>query len=280
MIDTHSHLNFEVFSNDWEEVVSRAFSVGVEKMVVVGTNLETSTKAVDMAQSNPALYAAVGIHPHHAKHYRDNGAALVPDMLALETLARRQKVVAVGEIGLDYHVYENSDRYSDVTIDERLIQLQRQLFKAQLGIAQKLEKPVIVHSRKAKREVLELIEQVGENNNQRLSGVFHCFEGGKTFAREIIQAGLHISFTGNVTYEEGKGNVSLEVPLNRLLLETDCPYMIPRPERDQKRPDGDFLRSEPRHVKIIGQFHAKIRGVSEKEVFKQTTDNAQALFGI
>lgn len=240
-IDTHSHVNFKAFESDWKKVVERAVAAGVEKMIVVGADLASSKRAVELAQEHPALYAAVGIHPHHATGIK-----------SIKNLARQPRVVAIGEIGLDYHVYK-ATRYKLQDINK---ELQRRVFEAQLQMAQEMNKPVIIHSREAGEEVLEIARGA--------RGVFHCFGGSKKYLKRILEAGFYVGFTGQITYVPDRAMVAREVPPERLLLETDCPYMAPfREER----------RSEPRDVTIIGQFLGE-------RVEQATTANAHELFGI
>jgi TatD DNase family protein len=280
MIDTHSHLNFKAFSDDWKEVVERAKAQGVTKIIMVGTDIESSSKAVEMAQQDPVLFASVGIHPHHALKFKNQISNIKNDLETLEALIQKPRVVAVGEIGLDYHIYAKS-KYKkakikiEEEIDPELLVIQRQLFQAQLALAHTHAKPVIVHSRKAKEEVLDALVAFNRTSQTPLKGVFHCFEGGKKMAKRVIEAGFLVSFTGNITYDHGRAEVSKTIPLDKIMLETDCPYMTPAPERVV----GEVLRSEPRHVKIIGLYHAELRGLSAEEVYKQTTKNAERLFG-
>ena len=281
MIDTHTHLNFIVFKNDWREVVERANKEGVEKMIVVGTNLESSKKAIDMAEEVDCLFASVGIHPHHAKKFLNNAKfsddSIAKELIEIEKLIIHPKVVAVGEIGLDKHVYRNSKAYEDVSVSENLMNVQRDLFTKQVELAVKYDKPVIVHSREAKEGVLEILKQA---QGEKVVGVFHCFEGSKKYAKKILEAGFYISFTGNITYESGRAEASKEVPLNRLLLETDSPYMTPMPIRNNKDNQGNIWRNEPSNVKITAKYHANLRGISFEDVVNQTTVNAKTLFGI
>ena len=280
MIDTHTHLNFVAFENDWREVVERANRVGVKKMMVVGTDLESSKQAVKMAKEVDCLFASVGIHPHHAKKYVSNNDLdlMVSDLIKMEKLLTHPKVVAVGEIGLDMHVYRSSKAYKNVSISENLMNVQKDLFIKQVKLAIEYGKPIIVHSREAKERVLEILKQI--RGEKEVSGVFHCFEGSKKYARKILDAGFCISFTGNITYESGRALVSKVVPLNRLLLETDSPYMTPIPVRSRKDSQGNIWRNEPSNVKITAKHHANIRDISFEDVVEQTTINAKALFGI
>ena len=256
-------MNFKAFADDWREVVERAVAAGVKKIIVVGADWESSQRAVELAQEHPALWAAVGIHPHHAKAVTSDQLSVISKQL--KELAQSPKVVAIGEIGLDYHVYKNSKYPSTPSISLGTSalriknidkELQEQLFEAQMEIAQELNKPVIIHSREAGEEVLEIARGI--------RGVFHCFGGSKKYLKKILEAGFYVGFTGQITYVPDRASVARKVPLDRLLIETDCPYMPPfREER----------RSEPRDVTIIGQF---LGGETEQA----TTANARRLFEI
>lgn len=293
MIDTHTHLNFIAFENDWREVVEKANKEGVKKMIVVGTNLESSRKAVDMAEEMNCLFASVGIHPHHAKKFLNNtqfsSDSITKELIEIEKLLIHPKVVAVGEVGLDRHVYRNSKVYEDVSVSENLINAQKDLFTKQVKLAVKYGKPVIIHSREAREGVLEILKQI--QDKEEVVGVFHCFEGSKKYAKKILEAGFYISFTGNITYESGRAITSKEIPLNRLLLETDSPLMTPIPIRNKKekmpltstglvRGEKNVWRNEPSNVKITAKYHADLREISFEDVVGQTTVNAKTLFGI
>lgn len=260
-IDTHAHVNFKVFEADWRVVVDRAVAAGVEKIIVVGADLASSRRAVELAQEHPALFASVGIHPHHARD--------IKSVKSIKELARQPRVVAIGEIGLDYHVYKNS-KYPSTTlrINDDLKAIQKELFEMQLEVARELDKPVIIHSREAGEEVLEIARGV--------KGVFHCFGGSKKYLKKIVAAGLYVSFTGQITYVSDRAEVAKTVPLDRLLVETDCPYMPPF----AKATGGKPRRSEPGDVIIIGQWQARLRNLPESEVEQATTANAEKLFGL
>lgn len=257
MIDAHAHLNFKAFADDWLEAADRAVKAGVEKMVVVGTDLETSQRAQEMAQQHPALYAAVGIHPHHARE-------LQMSLVQIEKLLQHPKVVAIGEVGLDRHLYKQT-KYGDMkeTEIENLYKIQKEVFRQEIQMAQNYDKPLIIHSWEAKQDVLEMLPK-------GIRGVFHCFEGSKKYLKKILEAGLYVSFTGNITFSADRLDVASLVPLDRLLLETDCPYMSPIPFRGE--------RNEPKNVKLIAEAHAKSRGISVEEVDEVTTENAKRLF--
>lgn len=278
MIDTHAHLNFKAFKDDWQDVVERAVKLGVEKVIVVGTDILTSKKAVAMADEHEALYASVGVHPHHARGLTDSRFKIQDLRKQLEKLAGHQKVVAIGEVGLDYHTYRNSkyQMANDKLMWAKIKNLQKRLLGMQIELTKKLRKPMIIHSREAKEDVLDVIEHFSKSDGKLPKGVFHCFEGSKKHLQKILEAGFYVSFTGNVTYVKDRAGVAKEVPLDRILLETDCPFM--KPNLAGMRPKSE--RSEPNDVKILAEFHAKERGISLDEVAKQTTKNAIDLFRI
>ncbi len=276
MWDTHSHLNFAAFTDDWKEVADRAIAAGVDKMMVVGTDLATSKRAVEMAQEHDALYAAVGIHPHHCKALLPNSnvkTQMLDLIHGLTDLLNEEKVLAVGEIGIDYHEYKKS-KYDAVLEDkmEILLEVQRELFSQQLLLAQKVDKPVIIHSREAGGEVLDLISIFKTSSTSQIKGVFHCFEGSKKYLKSVLEAGFYVSFTGNITFIPDRAEVSTLVPLDKLLLETDCPYMSPQPFRGE--------RNEPKNVMEVAKKHAQVRNISLDQVIQHTTYNARKLFSV
>lgn len=277
-IDTHTHLNFKAFKKDWEDVVERALESGIDKMIVVGTDIDSSIRAVEMAEKHPALHASVGVHPHHVRALRD-----IPNLKSQISKIRRNlrefsehpKVVAIGEVGLDYHYYSKSKKYEMENNDrgwKKLKTLQKKLFKIQVELAKEIDKPLIIHSREAGEEVLDLITNINKQKKWKLKGVFHCFEGDDTYLEKVLKAGLLVSFTGNITYSDDRASVACKVPLDRLLLETDCPFMSPVPHRGE--------RNEPAHVKIVARKHSQIRGIHLNEVIEMTTKNAGKLFKI
>ena len=291
MIDTHTHLNFEAYNDDWQEVVERALLGGVTKMIVVGTDVESSKRAVEMAESHDALYATVGIHPHHAKSLMgfdkedrikrsdkkvDNyDKRMHDDITTIASLVSNPKVVAIGEIGLDYHRYSSSSLYkTEISEDDwqSLNEVQRDLFERQLKIAANFGKPVILHSREAKSEVLKIIQSLELRHNITVRGVFHCFDGSLSYLKEILDADFYVSMTGNITFVPDRSTVALSIPLNRLLLETDCPYMTPKPYRGK--------RNQPDYILEIAKHHAKSRNVSLEHVNRHTSLNAQTLFSL
>ena len=258
LIDTHAHLDLPQFDADRNAVVERADAAGVGVIVNAGADVESSRRAVALAAQYPGVYASVGVHPHDAKQV--DGEALA----ALRELARQPKVVAVGEIGLDF--------YRNLSPQD----LQRRAFQAQLAWAARLGKPVIVHDREAHAEVLKALTGwaaglAGSSLAER-AGVLHSFSGDLLMARRAIDLGFYISISGPVTYQNARRLVEVvqALPLDRLLIETDCPYLTPHPYRGK--------RNEPAYVQLVAEEIAKIKGLTLDEVSAATTANARRLF--
>jgi len=250
LTDTHAHLDFPQFDGDREEVIERALAAGVRRIINVGADLASSRRAVALAEAHPPIYAAVGVHPHDAKTLTDEALA------ELLGLARHPKVVAIGEIGLDF--------YRDLSPREA----QRQAFERQLALARELGLPVIVHDRNAHAEVMDVLRRRG------LRGVLHCFSGDLEMARQAIEMGFYISVAGPATFKNAKRlpEIVRQLPLERLLIETDCPYLAPHPHRGR--------RNEPAYVRLVAEAVADIKGLPLEEVARVTTANARALFGL
>jgi TatD DNase family protein len=250
LIDTHAHLEMDAYDRDREAVLERAAQAGVEVIVTVGTTLPDAEKAVALARRYAPVYAAVGIHPHDVKQVD----AATYD--ALRGLARQPKVVAIGEIGLDFF-YNHSPRE---------VQLRR--FCEQMDLAAELDLPVIIHDREAHAETLAILQSF----SGRLQGVLHCFSGDLAMARKCLEMGFHLSIAGPVTYRKAEQlrEVALAAPLERLLVETDAPYLAPLPYRGK--------RNEPAYVAQTARYLAVIRGLPFEELARQTTANARQLF--
>ena len=254
MIDSHAHLDFPQFDADREQVIARARAAGVQAMVNVGADLASSRRSIDLAERYPFIYAAVGVHPHDATTLDDAALAQLRDM------ARHPRVVAIGEIGLDY--------YRDLS--PRDVQLEA--FERQLALAHELHKPFIVHDRDAHDTIMAVLRRrAGERGPLR--GVLHCFSGDVTMSQEALDLGLHISVGGPVTFQNARKlpDVVRAVPLLRLLIETDCPYLAPHPYRGQ--------RNEPAFVTLVAQAIATLKGLSLAEVARVTSQNVGDVFG-
>jgi len=249
-VDTHAHLYFDQFDDDREAVLSRAGDAGVDRIINIGINIETSLQSIAYADKYQMVYASAGVHPHDAEDAPQDYLTKIEEMIA------HPKVVAIGEIGLDYY-----RDYSPRTI--QLDTLRRQL---DLAIAHDM--PVIVHTRAAWKDIYSIFE--GEYRN-RLRGVFHCFSGEVEDMKRVLDLGFYISFTGVVTFKNASAiDVAAKVPVDRLMLETDCPFMAPVPYRGK--------RSEPAHVPHIAKKIAEVRGMGVEELGERTTQNAETLF--
>lgn len=256
--DTHAHLDFGAFDRDREAVIDRARRAGLAWIVNPGAGVESSRRAVALAQRVSWIRAGVGIHPHEA-------ATATPEALAeLERLASSADVVAVGEIGLDF--YRN--------LAPRAVQLAA--FERQLELAARVEKPAIVHDREAHAEVMSVLRRWAPSL-KRLQGrgVLHCYSGDVDQALEAVKLGFYISFAGPLSYSNARVpvQVAAAAPLDRLLIETDCPYLTPQPCRRSER-------NEPAYVLLVADALARARGMSTAEVAAATTANALRLFGL
>jgi len=252
LIDTHAHLDSPQYNHDREQIFSRALSAGVAAVITVGTDLESSHQAVDIAQGQHSVYAAVGIHPHEA------AKSSAADLKELERLCQQPAVVALGEMGLDF--------YRNLSPAAR----QREVFVAQLELARQLRKAVIVHDRQAHAETMAILREQGAG----LRGVLHCFSGDADMAWQAIRMGFYVSIAGPVTFQNARKlhELARQLPLESLLVETDCPYLAPHPHRGQ--------RNEPAYVRLVAEKIAALRGLPLEQVAATTTDNARQLFGL
>jgi len=266
LIDTHCHLNFDEFENDREKIIGRCLDKDIW-IINVGADYETSKKAVGIAEKyEKGVYASVALHPHNVKPDKSSAFRRV-DFLAL---AKKSKVVAIGECGLDYAFCEN---------DEKVQKLQQRVFIQHLELAKELNKPVIIHSRRLFPEILKILQAT----SYKLNGVLHCYMGRWSYAKEYLKLGFYISFTGLITYARDYDKVIKNTPLERILIETDAPYLPPHqifggrgltPEARQK------IRNTPENVEYVARKIAEIKGLSFEQVAEQTTKNARELFGI
>jgi TatD DNase family protein len=253
LIDSHAHLIDGRFKHDLHQVLDRAKEAGLKAIINVGYDLSTSKKAVTMSLSHDILYTAVGAHPHDA-------ANLPADYLeTLQQLAKKPKVLAIGETGLDY--YRNLSPKA----------AQQKVFREHLQLATLLSLPVIIHDRDAHEDVMKIL---GEQAKGTLRGVMHCFSGDVDLARRCLDLGFYISIAGPVTFKQQGmlAEVARFVPLDRLLVETDCPYLTPQPFRGK--------RNEPSYVYYVVEQVATLRGIDVESVASVITGNAEVLFGI
>ena len=252
LIDSHAHLDMEDFDADRDVVIKRALQGGVTRIVTIGIDLASSRKAIEIAKKNEFIYATVGYHPHNASK------ADPRDLEKLKTFASEPKVVAWGEIGLDFF-----RRHSPPD-------MQVQALERQLDIAFELDLPVIIHDRDAHRDLLSLLKK----KNRLYRGVIHCFSGNYDFAMALIELGFFISFPGTVTYKNAVDTqtTASRIPLERLLVETDCPYLAPVPFRGK--------RNEPFYVKHTAEKIAQLRQIELGKLEDATSANAIRLFNL
>ena len=253
LFDTHAHLNADQYNEDLTEVIERALAEGVSRIVVVGFDRPTIEKAMELAEQYEFIYASVGWHPVDAIDMKDE------DLLWIEELASHPKVVALGEMGLDYY-WDKSPK-----------DIQQQVFRKQIQLAKKVKLPIIIHNRDATADIVEILKEEGASE---VGGIMHCFSGSPETARECIAMNFYISLGGPVTFKNARKpkEVAEAIPLDKLLIETDCPYLAPHPYRGK--------RNEPSYVKLVAEQIAEIKQISLEDVAKATTENAKKIFGI
>lgn len=253
-IDSHAHLDDERFNEDRSELINSLKENKIDMVLNIGAELESSRASVQLANEYSQIYAVVGVHPHDAKDIPEDYLDQLRD------LSREEKVLAIGEIGLDYY-YDNSPR-----------EIQRKVFLEQIKLAQELSLPVVIHTRDADQETFEIIKDAVQNGG--LKGVMHCYSGSAELAKEYLKLGFFISLGGPVTFKKARvpKEVAKIVPLDRLLIETDCPYLTPEPYRGK--------RNEPKYVAYTAEAIAEIKGISIEELAQATSRNVKELFDI
>ncbi|ADC49690.1 Metal-dependent DNA hydrolase of TatD family [Alkalihalophilus pseudofirmus OF4] len=253
LFDTHVHLNADQFEDDVEEVINRAKEAGVSEMVVVGFDEKTINRALELIEKYDMLYAAVGWHPVDAIDMKDE------HLVWLEELAAHPKVVALGEMGLDYH-WDKSPK-----------EIQKEVFRKQIQLAKKVKLPIVIHNREADQDIVDILE---EEKAEEVGGIMHCFGGSVEIAERCLKMNFYISLGGPVTFKNARRpkEVAKHIPMDRLLIETDCPYLAPHPYRGK--------RNEPAYVKLVAEEIAGLKEVNVDEVANTTRENAKRLFGI
>ncbi|WP_053954862.1 TatD family hydrolase [Inediibacterium massiliense] len=253
LFDSHAHLDDPRFDKDRDEIIKRAQENGISYIVNPGSDFETSVRSIEMAKEYDMVYAAVGVHPHDVKDMDEITLSL------LKGLSKKPKVVAIGEIGLDYH-YDHSPR-----------DLQREWFRRQIHLAKEVKLPIIIHDREANDDVLRILK---EEEAFETGVVLHCYSGSAELARQYIKLGAYISIAGPVTFNNARKTVEVveSIPLEYLFVETDSPYLTPVPYRGK--------RNEMSYVKYVAEKVANIKGISIEEVAHQTTENAKKFFNI
>ncbi len=253
LIDSHAHLDDSKFDKDRENIIESFEKNGISLIINPGDDLSSSIRAVNLAEEYEKIYAAVGVHPHSAKDINKSTLEI------LKSFANREKVVAIGEIGLDYY-YDNSPR-----------DIQKKWFVEQIKLAKEVNLPIIIHSRDAQQDTFDILKAEQDGN---LKGVLHCYSGSVEMAREYLKLGFYISFAGPVTFKNARvlKEVAKDIPLDKMLIETDSPYLTPEPHRGK--------RNEPIYVRFVAGTIADIKGISFEEVAKATGENTKRLFRI
>jgi TatD DNase family protein len=281
LIETHAHLDYPDFAPDFDDVLRRATQAGVTRIITIGTSVDSSRRAVDLAEKYPNVFAVIGVHPTYAHEAGDD--VFTP----LRELAKNPRVVAIGEIGLDYHhlpslevnkrkdvqvfnaLQSETEEQIEASIEDGAYKAkQAELFEQLLDLAVELKFNVVIHQRDAWDDTLEILREYG----RQVSGVFHCFGGTFEQANEVLGLGHLVSFTGIVTFKNGKQvrDVAAKVPLDSFMVETDCPYLAPVPFRGK--------RCEPAYTRVVAEEIARARGVSLEEIASATTATAQEFF--
>jgi len=282
LIETHAHLDYPDFTGDFEDVLRRANEAAVTRIVTIGTSVESSRRAVDLAEKHSNIYAVIGVHPTSAEKTGED--IITP----LRDLAQSRRVVAIGETGLDYHHLPSVEaaKEKNVQVFARALQgeteeeieaniqdgayksRQASLFQQQLDLATELGLNVVIHQRDAWDDTLEIMAPY----SGRLHGVFHCFGGTLEQANEVLDRGHLVSFTGIVTFKNGTSvrDVAAQIPLHKFMVETDCPYLAPVPFRGK--------RCEPAHTRLVAESIATARGILLEDVAEMTTQTAEEFF--
>ena len=282
LIETHAHLDYPDFANDFDNVLRRATEAGVTRIITIGTSVESSRRAVDLAEKYPNVHAVIGVHPTYVGE--DDEDVTAP----LRELAKSTRVVAIGETGLDYHrlptleaakqkkvqvfsraLQGETEEEIEATIEDGAYKSKQAcLFEQQLDLAVELGLNVVIHQRDAWDDTLEIIKPYTD----KLRGVFHCFGGSLEQANAVIDLDHLVSFTGIVTFKNGAAvrDVAVQIPLWKFMVETDCPYLAPVPFRGK--------RCEPAHTRIVAETIAAARGISLEEVAQATTETAEKFF--
>jgi TatD DNase family protein len=257
LIDTHTHLDDPRYNDDREAMIARAREAGVEAFITIGCDRSTSQAAVALAERHSFVYASIGVHPHEVKHISDGW------YYDFRRLAQNKNVVAYGEIGLDYHYNHSSPKE------------QRERFREQLQLARELKLPVIIHTREAQEDTINIMK---EEKASDVGGVFHCFSGDAWLAKDALDLGFYLSFSGILTFQNATmlREIAKNTPLDRVLIETDCPYLTPVPYRGK--------RNEPAYVTFVArqlaEIHADRPDLSIDQIGRITSENAKRLFKI
>ncbi len=280
MFDTHCHLNFSAFKKNLDEVISEAKKAGIYKIVVPGTDVRRSRRAVDIAGKYDHIYAAVGIHPHHVFNYldEDKHADSDIDLKEIDVILKNPKVVAVGEVGMDRHVYQQT-KYELYKVDDSFIDLQKDIFRRQIRLAKEHKKSLVIHNRESKVDLLEVLLDEWDKSLEYHT-VFHCCEPDRELFDFAMKHHIYLGVDGDITYYKEKQQFWKEITnngkdLSLLVLETDSPFLLPEPYRGQR-----MFPNKPERIKDIATFIANYLSVSESDLIKHSMTNADKLFSL
>lgn len=279
MIDTHCHLNFKAFKKSLDSVISEAQNAGVEAIVIPGTDIKNSKRAIEICRLYDGLYCSVGLHPHHVYDIlmrldRGESQSIIVDLLnEIAQLSQDKTVVAIGEIGIDLHYYAQT-KYEKYAVDERFVSLQKELFVAQLEIASSRSLPVIIHNREASSVLLDILKTNSYPRNAHRM-VFHCCEPDPALLEYAKQHTIYIGCDGDITFIPEKQDFLSKIPLDLLVFETDAPFLLPEPLRSKK-----LYPNKPANVSIVAKYFAQVVGVPYDNLVQTTTRNARRLFEI
>lgn len=278
LIDTHCHLNFKAFEGGVPKIIARACTNGVKQIIIPGTDIQTSEKAISLSQENLNVYALVGIHPHHAFQYMGESMhSMDEDIMKIEQWLAQEKVVGIGEVGLDRHAYSQSRYGPMIEIDKSIFAIQIQLFVRQVRLATHNQKSLCIHNREAETDLIHLLSTELKTEIKSLAkhSVFHCCEANDSILSFAIANDMFIGVDGDVTFNKSKQEFIKQVPLNMIVLETDSPYILPEPLRSQRK-----YPNEPCHIPLIAETVALIKNTTVSHVAEVTTLNAQTLYNL
>ncbi len=277
MFDTHCHLNFSAFKKKLDEVILQAKQAGVTRIVIPGTDIISSQKAVEIAAVNNDIYAAVGIHPHHVYEMKleEYESKIKSDLVELEKLLPNEKVVAVGEVGVDRHTYEKT-KYEGYTVDDSFIELQKKALAAQIQLAVSYKKSLIIHNREAKQDLFAVLNTCWDRSLEKKT-VFHCCEPDRELFNFAKKHQIFLGIDGDITYSEAKQtfikNIGAEEFLSRYVLETDAPFLLPEALRLEKK-----YPNKPENIPLIARFIAELLEIDVQQVIERTSENGAVLF--
>ncbi len=279
MFDTHCHLNFSAFKKNLQEVIDSAHSAGISHIVIPGTDIVSSQKAVEIASAHENIYAAVGIHPHHVYELKltNDETRITSELKEINTLLQHPKVVAIGEVGIDRYVYTQT-KYKEYSIDEDFVALQKRILSEQIKLAVAAGKSLIIHNRLAKADLFKVLQSVWDSKLEKRS-VLHCCEPDSDLFSFAKEHHMFLGIDGDVTFIQEKQefikSLGAEKFLSNYVLETDAPFLLPEPLRAQKK-----YPNKPENIAVIAKFIASLLNVDVEEVKGRTTENAKVLFDL